>query len=233
VLIDGRDVSRLPDRRRSAVRAGRIGFVFDRSLLDARRRVLDSVADGLLYAGVPRGERRRRAEQALVRVGLDDRIGRRPHELSAAERRRVAFARAVVGGPELLLADEPAGGLDSCARAGLMRLLRQVHAAGATVVVATHDPEIAASLPRRVVLRDGQVVADVRDAAPPNAAPPNADSANAAPAGAGSAAGDPASPTPWEAWEVWDAQREAQQVRDAQQAQDVQQARQAQDVWAP
>ncbi|MFG2085332.1 MULTISPECIES: ABC transporter ATP-binding protein [unclassified Spirillospora] len=160
VHIDGHDVGRLADNRLSALRASRIGFVFQHFHLAAGTPAIDDVADGLLYSGLRAVVRRRRAAAALERVGLGHRMDHLPHELSGGERQRVAIARAVAGEPALLLADEPTGALDSASGDGVMAVLRELHAAGTTVVIITHDREIAEGLPRRVRMRDGLVVDD-------------------------------------------------------------------------
>jgi putative ABC transport system ATP-binding protein len=158
VRIDGYDVAALSDRQLSALRSRRIGFVFQQFHLAPGRDALNNVADGLLYSGLGKRERERRAEAALRRVGLGDRLTHHPYQLSGGERQRVAIARAAAGEPPLLLADEPTGNLDSVAGAGVITLLHELHDAGTTVLVITHDREIAESLPRQVPMRDGQVI---------------------------------------------------------------------------
>lgn len=160
VRIDGHAVDGLSDRELSALRAQSIGFVFQSFHLAPGVAALDSVADGLLYSGRSRGERRGLAERALRRVGLGHRLYNEPHQLSGGEKQRVAIARAVLGDPPLLLADEPTGALDSTSGAVVMELLHELHRAGTTVVVITHDRDIAGSLPRAVRLKDGRITPD-------------------------------------------------------------------------
>jgi len=155
--IDGHDVGELTDRSLSALRARTIGFVFQQFHLAPGIPAIDVVADGLLYRGRPLARRRAAAEEALRRVGLGHRLRHLPHQLSGGEQQRVAIARAVLGDPPLLMADEPTGNLDSAAGAVVMDLLRALHTAGATVVVITHDRDIADSLPRQIRLKDGRI----------------------------------------------------------------------------
>lgn len=160
VRIDGEDVSTLSDRRLAALRARSIGFVFQQFHLSEHSTVLENVADGLLYGGVGRAERRERAAEALIRVGLEDRADFRPGRLSGGQRQRVAIARALVGRPAIVLADEPTGNLDSTTGASIIELLHELNADGATILVITHDGGLAARMPRQLHVLDGRIVAD-------------------------------------------------------------------------
>lgn len=160
VSITGFDVAALSDRELAAVRATRIGFVFQQFFLAEHATALENVADGLLYSGVAAAQRRARAADALTRVGLGDRLRARPTQLSGGERQRVAIARALVGRPAIVLADEPTGNLDSATGQSIMQLIDELNAEGATIVVITHEHEIAAGFPRRITLLDGRVVSD-------------------------------------------------------------------------
>lgn len=177
VLIDGVDVAAQSDRALSGLRAHRIGFVFQQFHLSEGVSAVDNVAGGLLYSGVPLRARRARAVTALERVGLGHRLGHEPNQLSGGERQRVAIARAVVHRPPLLLADEPTGNLDSRAGAGIVDLLHELHDEGTSVIVITHDVDLAASLPRRVTIRDGRIVDDSSSPQSPTAASPPASAA--------------------------------------------------------
>ncbi|HEX6470419.1 MAG TPA: ABC transporter ATP-binding protein [Streptosporangiaceae bacterium] len=160
VRIEGQDVATLTDRQLAALRARSIGFVFQQFFLSEHTTVLENVADGLLYGGAAAGERRRRAAEALVRVGLADRAGFRPGKLSGGQRQRVAIARALVGRPAIVLADEPTGNLDSKTGAAIIELLHELNADGATILVITHDSGLAAQFPRQLHVLDGRIVAD-------------------------------------------------------------------------
>jgi putative ABC transport system ATP-binding protein len=161
VRIGGLDAARMSDRDLSLLRAREIGFIFQQFFLAEHATVRENVADGLLYAGVRAVDRYRRADEALERVGLSERSKFRPTKLSGGERQRVAIARALVGQPAVILADEPTGSLDSATGASIMQLIRELNAAGATIILITHDAEIADQMPRKIRLLDGQVVSDI------------------------------------------------------------------------
>lgn len=160
VRLTGLDVEQLSDRELSALRATRIGFVFQQFFLAEHQSVLDNVADGLLYAGVPQAERRARAYDALTLVGLDERSHAQPTQLSGGQRQRVAVARALVGSPAIVFADEPTGNLDQVTGQAILGLFEDLHELGVTIVVITHDRDIASRMDRRIEILDGRIVVD-------------------------------------------------------------------------
>jgi len=158
--VAGEDTSALSDTELSGLRAHRLGFVFQQFFLLDGLSVLDHVAGGLLYRGGRAAERRRLAEAAITRVGLGHRAGHRPNQLSGGEQQRTAIARALAGRPALVMADEPTGNLDSTTGASILDLLRELHRDGTTIVVITHDHEVAAAMQRRIEIRDGRIIRD-------------------------------------------------------------------------
>ena len=164
VRIGGVDAAQLNDRDLSQLRAREIGFVFQQFFLAEHATVRENVADGLLYAGVPAKERYKRADEALGRVGLSDRASFKPTKLSGGERQRVAIARALIGRPAVVLADEPTGNLDSATGASIIELIRELNAAGATILMITHEAGLADQMPRQMRMLDGRVVSDTTNA---------------------------------------------------------------------
>jgi putative ABC transport system ATP-binding protein len=164
--VVGEDVARMSDRDLAALRAVRIGFVFQQFFLAEHSSALENVSDGMLYSGARRRERLDAAAVALERVGLGHRMDHRPPQLSGGERQRVAIARALVGNPDIVLADEPTGNLDSHSGAAIFELLLELHADGATIVVITHNHELALRMPRQIEVLDGHIITDARRALP-------------------------------------------------------------------
>jgi putative ABC transport system ATP-binding protein len=164
VHFDGRDVAQARDDELAALRAHRIGFVFQDFHLIEGVGAVDNVANGLLYTGRPAHERRERARDALERVGLGHRLEHRPNQMSGGEQQRTAIARAIAGRPDVVFADEPTGNLDSRSGAEIVDLLRELNADGSTLIVITHDLEVARSFPRQIHVRDGEVIGDQRRA---------------------------------------------------------------------
>ncbi|MCL2616716.1 MAG: ABC transporter ATP-binding protein [Defluviitaleaceae bacterium] len=160
-LLDSQDVSRMKDDELAAIRNLKIGFVFQSFNLLTKLSALENVELPMIYSAKPRVLRRKAAMEALERVGLADRVRHRPNELSGGQRQRVAIARALVNTPSIILADEPTGNLDSQSSAEIMQIFQKLHSEGATIIVVTHEPEIAAHTKRVVTFRDGIVVSDI------------------------------------------------------------------------
>jgi putative ABC transport system ATP-binding protein len=160
VHVDGRDTAAATDDELSALRAQRIGFVFQQFYLLDGLSAVDNVAGGLLYNGIPADERRERAREALERVGLGHRLDHRPNQLSGGEKQRTSIARAIVGRPSIVFADEPTGALDTHTGHGIIELLRELNRDGATLMIITHDRALADALPRRVEVLDGAIIRD-------------------------------------------------------------------------
>jgi putative ABC transport system ATP-binding protein len=164
-LLEGQSVGKMSDDELAEIRNRQIGFVFQTFNLLPRANVLHNVELPLVYAGIPRGERRKRAEAAIARVGLADRAHHKPNELSGGQRQRVAVARALVGSPSIILADEPTGNLDSKTGAEIMGMFDELHASGQTIILITHEDDIAAHARRVIRLRDGVIESDVTNGA--------------------------------------------------------------------
>jgi putative ABC transport system ATP-binding protein len=160
VRVTGLDVASMPDEDVAYLRATQIGFIFQQFFLAEHSTVLDNVADGLLYAGIPLTQRRHQARAALELVGLGNRPTARPTQLSGGQRQRVAIARALVGQPAIVLADEPTGNLDQTTGRSILALIYQLHQAGSKIVVITHDHAIAEQTPRQIEILDGRIIAD-------------------------------------------------------------------------
>jgi putative ABC transport system ATP-binding protein len=160
VRIAGEDTSTMSDKQLSGLRARRLGFVFQQFFLLDGLSVVDNVADGLLYRGGRLNNRRQLAQVAIERVGLGHRRQHRPNQLSGGEQQRTAIARALAGRPALVMADEPTGNLDSATGTSILELLRELHEEGTTIVVITHDLDVAAAMERRIEIRDGRIIRD-------------------------------------------------------------------------
>jgi putative ABC transport system ATP-binding protein len=160
VRIAGEETSTMSDTQLSGLRARRLGFVFQQFFLLDGLSVLDNVADGLLYRGGRLAERRQLAGAAIERVGLGHRLKHKPNQLSGGEQQRTAIARALAGRPALVMADEPTGNLDSATGASILELLQELHREGTTIVVITHDLDVAATMQRRIEIRDGRIISD-------------------------------------------------------------------------